>query len=218
MIKSVALKCLLGSIIGVAGPLFMTSVQGSVQKAPPLSQVPAASLPTISLGSNQAPNTVEMYYSLSCVHCKDFEKTELPKIKARFIDKGLVRFVFHDFPIDPLGLQAAKIARCGPKDHYLSLVHILFKDQDNWLKDKGGEEALREIALKAGLTPEKYETCYRDKSLENAILAECLHARKTYKLDYAPAFVVNGKLFEGEMTEHALEKIISVPVPEKPAE
>lgn len=207
------LKCLLGLTIGIASQTLSVSAQNSASNTADSStgtQQAVESLPTISLGSSNAPVTIHMYYSLSCVHCKEFENTVLPKIKDRFIDTGQVYFVFHDFPTDPLALEATKIARCGTTaDRYFSLVHTFFDKQDKWLTNDGAQEALQETALSAGLEPEQINICLQNKSLENAILGESLEARQAHKINYAPAFVVNGKLFEGELTEKAVEKLVS---------
>ena len=52
------------------------------------------------LGKADAKVTVIEYASLSCPHCANFNKDVLPKIKAEYIDKGLVRWVFRDYPLN----------------------------------------------------------------------------------------------------------------------
>ena len=45
---------------------------------------------------------------MTCHHCSKFHNEVLPKIEEEFVKKGLVKFVFRDFPLDPLALEAAK--------------------------------------------------------------------------------------------------------------
>ena len=52
------------------------------------------------LGKADAKVTVIEYASLSCPHCANFNNDVLPKIKADYIDKGLVRWVYRDYPLN----------------------------------------------------------------------------------------------------------------------
>ena len=86
----------------------------------------------VSLGKPTAPLTIIMYYSLTCPHCHDFHKHQLPKIEKDFIDKGLVRFIFRDFPTDSFAIKAAKIAWCHGTKQYLSFAQKLLETQNRW--------------------------------------------------------------------------------------
>ena len=52
------------------------------------------------LGKADAKVTVIEYASLSCPHCANFNADVLPQIKANYIDKGLVRWVYRDYPLN----------------------------------------------------------------------------------------------------------------------
>ena len=54
----------------------------------------------ISEGSPSAKITIVTYESLTCSHCADFHKNVYPELKKDFIDKGLVRIEFRNFPLD----------------------------------------------------------------------------------------------------------------------
>src|SRR6478752_7958683 len=82
------------------------------------------------LGKADAKVTVIEYASLSCPHCANFNKDVLPKIKAEYIDKGLVRWVFRDYPLNRPAFQAAILAHCGSPMRYFGLVDTLFQSQD----------------------------------------------------------------------------------------
>ncbi len=78
---------------------------------------PALYADDMYMGKADAKVTVIEYASLSCPHCARFNADVLPQIKANYIDKGLVRWVFRDYPLnnpaylaavlDPLRLAAA---------------------------------------------------------------------------------------------------------------
>ena len=52
------------------------------------------------IGEENAPITIIEYASLSCGHCADFHTNTLNDIKEEYMDKGLVKFVFRDFPFN----------------------------------------------------------------------------------------------------------------------
>ena len=56
----------------------------------------------IVLGSEKAPVTIVEYASMTCPHCAHFSTTTFPELEKRYIDTGKVRFIFREFPLDPL--------------------------------------------------------------------------------------------------------------------
>lgn len=174
-----------------------------------LSQITSAAVPAITIGQPQAPVQIQMYFSLTCTHCKEFMENSFPTIKERFIDRGLVSFSFHDFPTDPIALDAAKIARCLGPNSYLKIVQALLKDQEKWATEKGFEEKILPLAEQQGISADSCKKCLKNDQLEKDILRDCLSVRQAHKIDYAPAFFINGKLFEDEVTVHVIEKIVA---------
>ena len=56
--------------------------------------------------------TVKVFSSLTCPHCANFHKKYLINLKKDFIDKGIVKFEHHAFPLDLAALNAEIIVRC----------------------------------------------------------------------------------------------------------
>ena len=65
------------------------------------------------LGFYNSENTIVEYASLTCPHCAIFHGEVFPKIKSELIDKGKVKYIFRDFPIDPLAMAGSMIAHCS---------------------------------------------------------------------------------------------------------
>ena len=59
-----------------------------------------AALGDMALGPVDAPVTVIEYASLTCHHCASFHKNTFPRLKQNFIDKGRIRFVMREYPLD----------------------------------------------------------------------------------------------------------------------
>ena len=70
------------------------------------------------LGKDDAPVTIIEYASMTCPHCAHFHETTYPELKKRYIDTGKVRFIFREFPLDPLAAGASMLARCADKDKF----------------------------------------------------------------------------------------------------
>ena len=71
------------------------------------------------LGPANAPVTIIEYASMTCPHCAHFHETTYPELKKKYIDTGKVRFIFREFPLDPLAAAGFMLARCAGKDKYL---------------------------------------------------------------------------------------------------
>ena len=77
------------------------------------------------IGNADAPIHVAEYYSMTCGHCADFHNNTFPKVKARLIDEGVVRFEMRPFPLDGLALRAHALARAVPEAKFFAMVKML---------------------------------------------------------------------------------------------
>lgn len=168
----------------------------------------------VSIGNPKAPLTIVMYYSLTCGHCHAYQKDELPKIKKEYIDTGLVRFVYRDFPTDMVAVKAAKIAWCHGKTQYLEFIHKLLESQEQWVpidptKDKIYQTNFKKIALEnLGIKNSDYEKCLMNQDVEHTILNSSFKAQQLYSIKAAPAFLVNGKVVDEIITAEEIQKIL----------
>ena len=87
----------------------------------------------LKIGVSDAKITVKVFSSLTCPHCASFHGEIFNNLKKDFIDKGLVKFEHHAFPLDLAALNASKLAHCennGSSD----FLHTLYKNQETWKK------------------------------------------------------------------------------------
>lgn len=165
-----------------------------------MEEEPQSTLPAVVIGNLKAPLKIVMYHSLNCIHCKMFKDEELPKIKEKFIDNDLVCFTFVDCPIDPSALDAAKIAwEARDVEKYETVSGILTTNYDKWAGQPDWQKHLCQIVTQNQLMTEaQCEKGLNDEALGKEILRIAFHAQKKYKIDYAPAFLLNGKLKQTE--------------------
>ena len=79
-----------------------------------------------ALGSASAPLTLYEYSSLGCPHCSDFHNDILPKLKEEYIDKGQLRVIFVNFPLDKKSMKAALLSNCLTYENYFGFLNRLF--------------------------------------------------------------------------------------------
>jgi protein-disulfide isomerase len=160
-------------------------------------------------GDEKAPVTIVEYASLTCPHCEHFHATVYPVLKKNYIDTGKVRFIFREFPRDPVDIGAFMLARCAPADKYFPMVDVLFDQQKNWAFTKDAAKQLLMIAKQAGFTEESFDKCLSDKKLAGEIRDVGKRAYEQFKVDSTPTIFINGQMFRGEMTPEGIEKAIA---------
>lgn len=161
------------------------------------------------IGKADAPVTIIEYASLTCPHCAHFMETVLPTIKSEFIDKGKVRLVYRDFPLDNLALTASVVARCAGPDKYFPFVETLFASQKKWVRDSNPMVALSRIARLGGMSQATFEACLKKKEIADKVLEQRLEADKKYGVNSTPTIIVNGDLYSGALGVGQLRAVIN---------
>jgi protein-disulfide isomerase len=151
--------------------------------------------------------TIIEYASMTCPHCANFHTTTYPELKKRYIDTGKVRFIFREFPLDPLAAAGFMLARCAGKDKYFPLIETLFQQQEQWVTQKP-LEPLRNISRQAGFTDKSFEECLANQQLLDGIEEVRQRAAEKLGVKSTPTFFINGKVQRGALTMPELEKLI----------
>ena len=160
-----------------------------------------------SLGKDDAPVTVVEYASMTCPHCAMFHETTYPELKKRYIDTGKVRFIFREFPLDPLAAGASMLARCAEKDKFFPLIETLFHMQRTWAVEKP-IPPLMAIAKQAGFSEQSFNACLSDQKMLDAMQAEQKRATDKFKVNSTPTLFINGKMQKGGISIDDLAKVI----------
>ncbi|NCC03713.1 MAG: DsbA family protein [Proteobacteria bacterium] len=158
---------------------------------PSLAKEEKVTLPERALGKADAPVLIEEYASFTCSHCTVFNSKVFPKIEEKYINTGKVRWIYHDFPLDGVGLKASALAQCMPKDSYFPFLKILSNNFDTWIRSTNHEATLQQYAQMAGLPAEKAKVCIEDTAMMDAIVAERTKAIETLDIKATPTFVIN---------------------------
>ena len=163
----------------------------------------------IQEGNPDAKIKLIVYESLTCSHCADFHKNVYPDLKKEFIDKGIVKIEFRNFPLDMAALNGSKIAHCK-NDGKPNILHFLFNNQNIWVKGETVDELnlnLEKIVNKEnfGINIKK---CLNNKKVEDHILEDRIEAVKKFKVNSTPTIIINDKKFEKPLNYKNLKKSI----------
>ena len=164
-------------------------------------------LPELSIGDASGVPMIE-YGSLTCPHCAAFSREVLPELKKDYIDTGKVKFIFREFSRNPLDVAAFVLARCVGDDKAFAAIELLFSQQDKWAFVDKPLEPLIAAMRPAGLTHDQAMACLKDQSKVDAVAAVGKRATDEIKMNGTPTFVIDGKVYGGELSLDQLKAIL----------
>ena len=147
-----------------------------------------------TIGREDAPIQVAEYYSMTCGHCANFHKNTFPKVKAKLIDEGIVRFEMRPFPLDGLALRAHALARAVPESKFFALVKMLLEKQPVWVRAADPVAELQKMARLAGVSAETFNEIMRNRPLLEGIVEQRQQGIDRWKISSTPSFIVNDDL------------------------
>ena len=161
-------------------------------------------------GNENAKITIIAYESLTCSHCATFHKEIYPKLKKDFIDKGLVRFEHHPFPLDLAALNAEIILRCDvDNSKKFELLGKIYEKQRLWASGSDIikiNDSIKEIGSEVNLNEEKMSICLKNDKAQDEILNQRIEAQKKYKIESTPTIFINEKKYFGKIEYSKLKK------------
>jgi protein-disulfide isomerase len=121
-------------------------------------------------GTLQAPITLIEYSDFTCGFCMKFFRETWPRLQAKYVDTGKLRFLYRDYPRANRGpgLDAAIAARCaGEQGQYWSMHDRLFST--------GGrldQTAFERHAKAMGLAQTAFSKCLQEARYTKAIFQD----------------------------------------------
>jgi protein-disulfide isomerase len=164
-------------------------------------------LPELTVGDPSGVPVVE-YGSLTCPHCATFSREIFPELKKDYIDTGKVRFIFREFSRNSLDVAAFLLARCVGDDKAFAAVELLFSQQEKWAFVDKPLEPLIAAMRPAGLTHDQAMACLKDQAKADAMVAVGKRATDEIKMTGTPTFVIDGKVYGGELSIDQLKAIL----------
>jgi protein-disulfide isomerase len=162
---------------------------------------PAALVDGRTVGSADAPVTLEVWEDFQCPVCARHSLSVEPILVERYVKPGTLRIVHHDLAFLGRGTPdesevAASGATCADKqDKYWDYSHWMYNNQDG--ENAGGfrPERVKAIAEAAGLDVSGWDACVADP----AVLAEVRGSTQTgvnLGVNSTPTMFINGTLVD----------------------
>tara|TARA_Y100000031_G_scaffold2263_1_gene2748 strand:- start:574 stop:1215 length:642 start_codon:yes stop_codon:yes gene_type:complete len=158
-------------------------------------------------GNVDAKISLIIYESLTCGHCASFHEDIYPILKKDFIDTGLAKIEFKNFPLDLAALNASKIAHCK-NDGKSNILHFLYSNQKEWVQGETIEDLNKN--LKKLISEQNfeinYDKCINNKNIEDYVLNDRISAVKNYNIEATPTLIINDKKFDNPQNYKKLKK------------
>jgi len=166
----------------------------------------------LSIGKQSSKITIKVFSSLTCPACANFHSNIYYELKKDFIDKGLVKFEHHPFPLDLAALNAEIILRCDiDNEKNFELLSKIYKKQKIWAVGSDIDkinESIKKIGLEINLKKEKMDQCLKNNQTQDEILSQRILAQKNYKIQATPTIFINEKKYTGKLNYKEFKKVL----------
>ena len=166
----------------------------------------------LKIGDEKAKITVKVFSSLTCPHCASFHKKIYEDLKKNYIDKNLVKFEHHAFPLDLAALNAEKIVRCASSpDARFKLLTKIYDKQTKWAVGsdiKKIDGFLIKIGTESKISESSLRRCLDDEKTQELILEERIQAQREYNIKSTPTIYINNKKYEDKHEFKSFKKQI----------
>ena len=166
----------------------------------------------VGLGDVNSKVTIKVFSSLTCPACANFHSKIFYQIKEEFIDKGLVRFEHHPFPLDLAALNAEMIVRCHVDNiKKFELLGKIYEKQKLWAVGSDINkinDSIKKIGLESNLNNKDMDDCLKDENKQDEILNQRIDAQKKYEIGSTPTIFINEKKYKGKVEYSEFKKVL----------
>jgi protein-disulfide isomerase len=150
------------------------------------------------IGNPDAPITIIEFSDFQCPFCARFHIQTLPTIMEEYIEKGSVKLVFRDFPIQsihPNAVPASVAAECANEQGKFKQMHdMLFEKQKEWsdLETVYAIELFNQYSEQINLEQEQFSSCLSTAKYVKEIQND-LDDGRTYGVTGTPGFFIGNQ-------------------------
>ena len=166
----------------------------------------------VGIGDVNSKVTIKVFSSLTCPACANFHSKIFYQIKEEFIDKGLVRFEHHPFPLDLAALNAEMIVRCHVDNiKKFELLGKIYEKQKLWAVGSDINkinDSIKKIGLESNLNNKDMDDCLKDENKQDEILNQRIDAQKKYEIGSTPTILINEKKYNGKVEYSEFKKVL----------
>ena len=159
-----------------------------------------------SIGEDDAPVTFVEVSDFGCPHCQAFHQEKSAAIKEKFVDTGLVKWVFLPYALRPETVPASNAALCAAEQgDYSEFADALFGlPTETALTRDGFLLAADEI----GLDIDSFTACLEEGRYNNTI-GDNQQAARAVRVSGTPTFFVNDQIVSGNLPLSEFERVFN---------
>ena len=173
----------------------------------------------LAKGAVDAPVVIVEYSDFQCPFCGRFARETAPVLEREYVDKGLVRIEWRDFPyLGPESTLAADAGRAAAaQDRFWEFHDAMYADQPPPNSGTITEEHLVDVAREAGLDVKAFERDLAAKTGADGVRADFAEGQ-SIGVTGTPAFLVNGRPVMGAQPVEVFRQLIDQGLAEARAE
>jgi protein-disulfide isomerase len=164
-----------------------------------------------ALGDVDAPVVMIEWSDFQCPFCGAFARDTKPELVERYVEEGLLRIEWRDFPV--IGADSSTAALAGraaaEQGAFWDLHDEIYAEERGRDSGELAEDALVEMAEGSGLDGGRFRADLGDDDHRRAVAAD-LELAQQLGITGTPAFLVNGELMIGgqptELFAQAIER------------
>ncbi len=173
----------------------MQNMMPAGQQQPPEPPVRISADDDPVLGDPNAPITIIEFSDFQCPFCARFSTQTLPLLLEEYIDRGDVKLVYRDFPLQnshPNAVPAAVAAECAHEQGQFKPMHdLLFENQAQWSPQETIQavSTFSQYAAQIQLDQEVFDTCLTTGKYVNEVRMD-LEDGRIYGISGTPGFFI----------------------------
>ena len=195
-----------GRTAGSASPVAGTAEANARQK--PARRTPGD---PYALGPSRAPAVLVVYADFGCVYCAEFSRQVKPELTRRYVDKGLLRLEWRDYPL--IGEESTMAARAGraaaAQGRFWEFSTAVYGSPSTGPAYPDlSRGRLVDAAARAGVGDLRRFEADLDGTAYDLAIQDDLNEGVRYGLSSTPTFVLNGRILSGSQPVEVLAAVI----------
>ncbi|MDR1982223.1 MAG: DsbA family protein [Holosporaceae bacterium] len=166
-------------------------------------------LKEIVIGDKNAPNTLIVYASFTCIHCREFFSEVYPEFEKQYINTGKGKIYLRIYLDSHATLESAALVRCfggDSRDKISKLYRTIYTELEKWMQAQDPKLFLKDIFKNLGYSNDEIDGCLADDKISAGLMKEHQRAIREFQISLIPAFIINGKIHQGKLSFQELDK------------
>ncbi len=162
-----------------------------------------------ALGDVDAPVVLVEFGDYQCTFCAKFFFDTKPTLIEKYVDTGVLRYVFRDFPVNGRESQnAAEASECANEQGKFWEYHDkLYVERTGYNTGAFKKKNLITYAGEIGLDVAKFEECYEDGRYKDEV-AKDMREGRALGVSGTPNFFINGQRIAGALPTESFVQAI----------